>query len=121
MFRCDKSVIDPGNVVSMNSFWKTTATLVNRVTIPNEKTLCSKSKMKINAFLPLPQLSRREAVDMCHKFGDDVYIAGDFTNIDDFDNYWAGLQENKKFVEECTYYDNGRLLTWIPYTRNKER
>ena len=49
MSRCDKSVIDPGNVVSMNSFWKTTATLVNRVTIPNEKTLCSKSKMKINA------------------------------------------------------------------------
>ena len=24
------------------------------------------------------------------------------------------------YVEECGYYDNGRLLTWLPYKRNKD-
>ena len=32
----------------------------------------------------------------------------------------AGLQKNKKYVEECGYYDNGRLKTWLPYKRNND-
>ena len=32
----------------------------------------------------------------------------------------TGLQRNKKYVEECGYYDNGRLLTWLPYKLNQD-
>ena len=56
--RCDKSVMDAGNLVNGNSFWKLTARLVTRMTIPDSEALCSKAKMKINAFLPVTQLTR---------------------------------------------------------------
>ena len=32
----------------------------------------------------------------------------------------AGLQRNKMYVDECGYYDNGRLHTWLPYKRNQD-
>ena len=31
-----------------------------------------------------------------------------------------GLQRNQKYVEECGYYDNGRLKTWLPYKKNQD-
>ena len=113
--------MDTGNLVNGNSFWKTTGRLVKKVEVPNEEAECSKKKNKINAFLPIAQLTRKEAVDLCHKFGEEVYIAGQFNDIEDFEIYYEGLLESKKFIEECTYYDNGRILTWLPYTRNSER
>ena len=27
---------------------------------------------------------------------------------------------NKMYVEECGYYDNGRLKTWLPYKKNED-
>ena len=64
---------------------------------------------------------RQEAVDMCRKFGEDVYIAGTFHDKEDFDIYYQGLNQNEKFIKECSFVDNGRLLTWIPYSRNSDR
>ncbi len=64
---------------------------------------------------------RQEAVDMCRKFGVNVYIAGTFHDKEDFDIYYQGLYENEKFIKECSFVDNGRLLTWIPYSRNSDR
>ena len=113
--------MDTGNLVNGNSFWKTTGRLVKKIDVPNEDAKCSKKKNKINAFLPIAQLSRKEAVDLCHKFGEGVYIAGHFNDIEDFDIYYEGLMESKKFLEKCTFYDNGRILTWLPYTRNSEK
>ena len=49
------------------------------------------------------------------RFGDNTYIAGNFADVADFDDFYADLFANKKFVEECRFYDNGRLLTWLPY------
>ena len=94
---------------------------MKKINVPNEDAECSKKKNKINAFLPIAQLSRKEAVDLCHKFGEGVYIAGHFNDIEDFDIYYEGLIESKKFLEKCTFYDNGRILTWLPYTRNSEK
>ena len=113
--------MDTGNLVNGNSFWKSTGRLVKKINVPNEDAKCSKKKNKINAFLPIAQLSRKEAVDLCHKFGEGVYIAGHFNDIEDFDIYYEGLVESKKFLEKCTFYDNGRILTWLPYTRNSEK
>ena len=31
-----------------------------------------------------------------------------------------GLQRNKMYVEQCGFYDNGRVKTWLPYRRNKD-
>ena len=58
---------------------------------------------------------------MCRKFGEDVYIAGRFSDKEDFDNYYEGLYQNEKFIKECSFVDNGRILTWIPYSRNRDR
>ena len=32
----------------------------------------------------------------------------------------TGLHRNKMYVEECGYYDNGRLKTWLPYKKNED-
>ena len=86
-----------------------------KVDVPDTEAECRRSKTRINAFLPIVQLTKRGAVDLCHKFGDNTYIAGNFADVADFDDFYADLFANKKFVEECRFYDNGRLLTWLPY------
>ena len=60
--RCDKSVTDGGNVVSGNSLWQTTGSLVTRLTLPDSEALCSRDKIRINAFLPLSRLTRSHYV-----------------------------------------------------------
>ena len=35
-------------------------------------------------------VTRQEAVDLCHKFGDNVPIAGEFNSKVDFDDYHDG-------------------------------
>ena len=64
---------------------------------------------------------RQEAVDMCRKFGENVYISGTFHDKEDFDIYYRGLNQNDKFIKVCSFEDNGRLQTWIPYSRNYDR
>ena len=83
------------------------------------KLLCNKDVQKINAFLPIPELTKKDAVDLCQKLGRDAYIGGNFEDVEDFNNYYDGLLNNSQYVKECGFYDNGRIKTWIPYTPNK--
>ena len=50
-------------------------------------------------------------MDLCHKFGDNTYIAGNFADVADFDEFYADLFANKKFVEECRL----ELQTKVPH------
>ena len=154
---CSEINTEQGNLINSSTNWNLTASLVTRVDVPIEDLKCQKRTERINAFLPIPELTREEAEDLCHKFGEDVHIAGQFNSEEDFDHYYdgkmsfrhmnfacqfiyigiqivhyasmyfyfihvlmAGLQRNKMYVEECGYYDNDRLLTWLPYKRNKD-
>lgn len=45
-------------------------------------------------------------------------IAGNFEDKEDFDLFYEGLHRNSKYVEECSYFDNGRIRTWIPYRKS---
>ena len=47
--------------------------------------------------------------------GQNVAIAGNFEDKEDFDKYYTELYRNRKYVDECSYFDNGRIRTWIPY------
>ena len=85
-----------------------------------EETTCIAAKNIINAFLPIPELTKQDALDLCKKFGEDVYIAGNFEKKSDFDVYYEELYANKKYIDNCGFYDNGRIKTWLPYTRNNE-
>ena len=77
--------------------------------------------VQVSAFLPVPELTRADAVDLCRKFGAAAHIAGDFEDRADFDAFYAGLYANQRYLDQCGFYDNGRLLTWLPYTHNADR
>ena len=114
-------LLDQGTLVNENSFWQLTGSLVTRTDIPVDQTQCGqKSLEKINMFLPIPQLTYQDAVDLCSRFGESSYIAGDFEDKEDFDRFYDGLFSNEKYVEMCSYFDNGRLKTWLPYAHNED-
>ena len=97
-----------------------TGSLVKKKSFNKEETICITAKNIIYAFLPIPELTKQDALDLCKKFGEDVYIAGNFEKKSDFDVYYEELYANKKYIDNCGFYDNGRIKTWLPYTRNNE-
>ena len=118
---CAQTVMDQGNLVNAGSVWKLSGTLLKKVDISPEVARCDKKEnIKISAFVPIPKLTRQDAVDLCQKFGTDAHIAGDFETSEDFDVFYDGLYANGKYVETCGFNDNGRILTWLPYKHNED-
>ena len=118
---CGQTFLDKGNLVNNDSVWKLTGTLLKRVDILPEIARCDKKEnIKVSAFLPIPKLTRQEAVDLCQKFGTEAHIAGDFETKEDFDAFYSDLYASEKYVETCGFHDNGRLLTWLPYKHNED-
>ena len=107
--------MDQGSILNQNSVWNLTGTLVVKTAIPVNETICNKQNDIINAFLPIPELDWENAIDLCHKFGEDVNIAGNFETIEDFNYYYDSLHSTQKFIDQCGFYDNGRIKTWVPY------
>ena len=91
---CREINTEQGNLVNSSTTWNITGDLVTLVDVPSEHLRCQKKAEKINAFLPIPELTKAEALDLCHKFGNDVHIAGDILNKDDFDLYYDGIKCN---------------------------
>ena len=118
--RCDGEDTQPGNIVNKDSSWNITGSLVKKITIPVKDTQCGRQKSVVNAFLPIPQLTREDAEDLCKRFGEDVAIAGDFESKEDFDMYYDSLQANQKYIDQCGFYDNGSIKTWLPYHHNQD-
>ena len=87
---CTEVNTEQGNLINKTTNWNLTAELVTMVDVPLEELRCQKKAEKINAFLPVPKLTREEAEDLCQKFGEDVYIAGQFNSKNDFDHYNDG-------------------------------
>ena len=87
---CTEVNTEQGNLINSSTTWNLTAELVTKVDVPLEEVGCQKKAEKINAFLPVPKLTKEEAVDLCHKFGEDLYIAGQFNSREDFDHYYEG-------------------------------
>ena len=116
MTNCQNSTSLVGNLINEDTVWNMTGTLTKALEVDPSKLLCNKDVQKINAFLPIPELTKKDAVDLCQKLGRDAYIGGNFEDVEDFDNYYDGLLNNSQYVKECGFYDNGRIKTWIPYT-----
>ena len=89
---CREINTEEGNLINSSTVWNLTADLVTLTDVPLEDLRCQKKAEKINAFLPIPELTRAEAEDLCHKFGEDVRIAGEFLTTDDFDHYYDGIK-----------------------------
>ena len=87
---CNEINTEQGNLINSTTTWNLTAELVTRVNIPIEDLKCHKITERINAFLPIPEITRAEALDLCHKLGEDVHIAGQFNSKEDFDHYYDG-------------------------------
>lgn len=117
---CNNSNPDQGNLVNDDSNWQLTGTLLKKTDVPIEDVLCEDSKSQLNAFLPIRGLTKEEATNMCKRLRSDVVIAGNFKSREYFDEYYSNLFENKKYVEACGHYDNGRIRTWLPYIPNDE-
>ena len=118
---CTEINTKQGNLINSSTNWNLTAELVTMTDVPLEELKCHKRTEKINAFLPIPELTHSEAEDLCHKFGENVPIGGNFEDKAGFDAYYEGLLANGKFVSVCGFYDNSRLKTWLPYKHNSER
>ena len=88
---CAEVNTEQGNLVNKTSTWSLTADLVTMINVPTEDLKCHKITERINAFLPVPGLTKEEARDLCHKFGQEVYIAGHFKSKEDFDHYYDGM------------------------------
>ena len=93
---CTEINTDKGNLVNTTTTWNTTAELVTMIDVPLEDLKCQKRTERINAFLAIPELTKKEAVDLCHKFGPEVHIAGQFSSKGDFDHYYDG--NSKSFI-----------------------
>ena len=117
---CETTVKDQGNLVNAFSNWKLTGSLVKKKFFSEEETQCINDNRIINAFLPIPELTKQEAIDLCKKFGEDVYIAGNFETKAEFDVYYEELKSNQKYLDSCGFYDNGRIKTWLPYIQNND-
>ena len=87
---CSEINIEQGNLINGSTTWNMTAELVTRVDVPLEEVRCQEREEKINAFLPVPKLTKEEALDLCHKFGEDIHVAGQFNSKEDFDHYYDG-------------------------------
>ena len=111
---------DQGSLVNSISNWDLTGSLVKKKSFTKEETKCIAGENIINAFLPIPELTKQDALDLCRKLGQDVYIAGNFETKADFDVYYEALQADKKYVDNCGFYDNGRIKTWLPYRQNND-
>ena len=116
--RCDEVSQDQGNIVGPRSRWNLEGRVVTQVSVSAADLTCDKEGQTVNVFLPIPELTHREAEDLCHKFGRNVPIAGNFQDKASFDAYYEGLLGNEKFVSKCGFYDNSRLKTWLPYKHN---
>ena len=90
MTSCSEINTEQGNLINGSTTWNMTAELVTRVDVPLEEVRCQEKAKKIQAFLPVAGLTKEEALDLCHKFGEDLHIAGEFTNREDFDHYYDG-------------------------------
>ena len=82
---------EQGNLINSTTTWNLTTELVTKVEVPLEEVRCQKKAEMITAFLPVPKLTKEEALDLCHKFGQDVHLAGQFNNKEDFDHYYEGI------------------------------
>ena len=87
---CTEVNTEQGNLINRTTTWNLTAELVRMIDVPIEDLKCHKRTERINAFLPIPEMTREEALDLCHKFGEDVHIAGQFNSKEDFDAYYDG-------------------------------
>ena len=87
---CTEINTEQGNLVNTTTTWDLTTNLVTMIDVPIENLKCYKITERINAFLPIPELTKEEALDLCHKFGEDVHIAGKFNSKEDFDHYYEG-------------------------------
>ena len=106
-------------MVNQSSVWIKKGHLVNEISVPLNSTVCNRQSRTVNAFLPIPDLTQPDAVDICRKFGKDVFIAGNFETLEDFHKYYEG--PSKQFYEKCGFYDNGRVVTWLPYQVRNEK
>ena len=87
---CTEVNTEQGNLINNTTSWNLTTELVTMINVPLEDLQCHKITERINAFLPIPEMTMEEALDLCHKFGEDVHIAGRFSNKADFDQYYDG-------------------------------
>ena len=116
---CDESSTGDGSLLNKDSTWKITGKLVKSISVDGN--VCLQAEKKNNIFLPIPKLTKEKAKELCLKFGTNSYIGGSFEKKIDYDRYYDGFKVNQRYIDECGYFDNGRLRTWLPYTRNEDR
>ena len=87
---CSEINTEQGDLVNSSTIWNITSDLAAMIDVSMEDLKCQKRTERINAFLPIPEVTREEAEDLCHKFGPEVHIAGQFNSKQDFDLYYEG-------------------------------
>ena len=73
---CESNSGEQGNIANEFTNWGLSGSLLQKISVPEEDVLCTPKQSIINAFLPIPELTKQDALDLCSRFGRDVSIAG---------------------------------------------
>ena len=115
---CSDIKIPKGNVINEESSWFLTAKLVTDFEVDKEEMICRKTRMIVPAFIPVTGLNKEDAVDLCHKFGADIGLGGEFKNEEDYLAFYELLwsEQSKPYRNADSFLNRGRVLIWLPYT-----
>ena len=64
----------------------------------------------IPAFIPVGGLGKEDAIDLCHKLGADIGLAGELISED-----LLCSEQSKRYRDEDAFLNRGRVMTWLPY------
>ena len=115
---CSQIVLAEGNIINQNTTWFRTAPLVKEFQVDMDEMICPKSKQDVPAFIPVGGLSKADAVDLCHKFGANIGLAGEFNSEEDYAAYYKLVwsPQSKRFRDSDAFLNRGRVRIWLPYT-----
>ena len=120
----DLSSCDPISNRSHEHLWKNwtfpKTDFIKEVSFEIEVLQCTKKMKEILVPMPIPPMSKTDAVNICNKFGNGAGMAGEFRDESEFHHFYSTLQNSTRFNDVCGYANGGRLKTWLPYTVRKD-
>ena len=115
---CSKILEAEGNLINKKTSWLRTAPLVEKYEVDTDEMVCSEIRQAVPAFLPIGGLTKAAAVDLCHKFGADIGLGGEFQTEEDYEVFYnlVWSDQSKRFRDEDDFLNRGRVYVWVPYT-----
>lgn len=107
-----------GNILSNETKYSypTTSPIIKETTFDMNMFLCTKERSVKMIPMPIPIDTKGPMIDVCRKFGSNIYLGGDIGQPEDLKKIQDILFANKEFRAECGDVDGGRYKLFLPYS-----